>query len=111
MWPEDDPPEPASVEESLGARRRQEFSPLEAQDKVSLLGVCSFAKANKTLVLTLLSWFYFSGNVLLCQAVRERKPPKTWFAIGHSSNFFSFLKDVCVRSSQLRTDCWTLLKI
>ena len=62
------------------------------QDKVSLLGVGSFAKANKTLVLTLLVCFSFSGNVFLYQEVQEALQN----SIGSetlSSNFISFLKD------------------
>lgn len=47
MWPEEGPyrdsQRPALVDEGLGERWRQESGPLEAQDKVSLLGVGSFA--------------------------------------------------------------------
>lgn len=83
---------PALLEERLGARWGQESSLSEAQDKVSLLGVGSFAKANKTLVLTLLVCFSFSGNVFLYQEVQEALQN----SIGSetlSSNFISFLKN------------------
>lgn len=83
-----------ALEERLGARWGQESSLSEAQDKVSLLGFGSFAKANKTLVLTLLicfSFFFFPfspGNVFLHQEVQEASQN----SIGNetlSSNFIS----------------------
>lgn len=93
------------VEQKPGARWRQESSPTEAQYKISLLGVGSLAKANKTLVLTLLICFSSSGDVLLYQVVQEASKHLT-----HNktlpSNFISF-KSISVYGFQL-VERWPL---
>lgn len=99
MWPQERTPQrPACVEGNLGARQKQGSRLLEASDKVSFLGAGSCAlKQTKPQVWLCSLGFAFSGNVLLYQAVLE-----TSKILVCRRTLEQFLRDFCVRSSQLR---------